>query len=251
MEAVIAGTGVEGPTLELTEIDAPCELCGAPTAIACDFRVVYQVCTQCSGFRMRAGAKAKDDEFGGMLFLSYFDPAGLSERTPQEVYEASTVGTMFRLTKMINGICPSCSARGEASLSHCGNHEPTASNIPADSVLDQATTDNDICPNCLRRSEVRPRFVCPVCKARMRPPTSLPAGLHPAVIEFYDDHGITVGDWIDPASLLRVKSLMLRQGSELVSTDPPRVRVTIRHRGHELHPTYDEAVNFIDVNEGG
>lgn len=249
IEAVIAGTGVEGPTLELTQIDEPCELCGAPTAIGCDFRVVYQVCTQCPGFKKRIGVKSKPDDFGGLIYLSYFNPAGISEQSPQEIYEASTARSILRLAKMMNGICSSCSAPVETSLSRCGEHDPKASDI-AHPVLEVESAGGEICPNCLRRSEVRPFFVCPVCKSSMIPPASLPAGLHPAVIDFFADRGISVGNWLDKASLLRVKSLMLQQDSALVSTEPLRVRVSIRHEGEELQLTYDDNVNFTDVREG-
>ena len=49
VQAIIAGTGLEDPTFEPTEIDASCEVCGAPTAITYEQERVYQICTECEG----------------------------------------------------------------------------------------------------------------------------------------------------------------------------------------------------------
>jgi len=49
VQAIIAGTGLEDPTFEPTEIDASCEICGAPTAVTYEHERAYQICTECEG----------------------------------------------------------------------------------------------------------------------------------------------------------------------------------------------------------
>jgi hypothetical protein len=198
--------------------------------------MVYQVRTNCEGDHKTMGFFADvNDEFGGLLFVAAFDPAGLSTRTPQEVYEASVAKAQLRVAMQMVGVCSRCSGTVTASLHFCDDH---------------VWSGEDLCPNCGHRWGFRPMFTCTVCKYESVPDPRVPVGFHPAVIDFYADHDIRICDLTDPESVVRMERLLRDQSAELVSRDPARVRVTIRHGDDELQLTYDEAVNVIDVSEG-
>jgi len=70
------------------------------------------------------------------------------------------------------------------------------------------------------------------------------------VIAFYYDHGIEYQFDPDFATMKRVLELVQRHEQELVSTDPPRVRVTVRYEGDVLDITLDGEMSVVAA-EGG
>lgn len=239
VEAVISGMGFEDPTLEPAETDIECPYCGAPTAVGYKNELFYQVCTECEGEWEDPHTEAVEDEMvekeglGGRLFATPFDPAGLSNRTPQEVFEASAVSAISRLVMSMNGVCPSCSGPVEKSLHICEKHSLKSSGV---------------CSTCRNRWKVLPQLACTLCKSMMIPPPSIIVIFHPAVINFYADHGITVGDATDPENLTQFLSLIGTHEVSLISEDPPLVCITIRHEEDELSLIYDTTLNVIDVS---
>lgn len=49
VQTVVGGAGVTDTELEPIELDRPCELCGAPTAVCYEDGIVFHVCTDCEG----------------------------------------------------------------------------------------------------------------------------------------------------------------------------------------------------------
>lgn len=235
--SVIAGAGIKETTLDATEIDVPCEFCGAPTAVVYLDEHLVQACTQCEEIYDREGPLADiAEEFGRLLFVTDFDPAGMVDRTPREIYEAVVVSFNLRVAMHLAGVCTRCSGTVEATLRFCESHDTSA---------------GAVCSNCGSRRAVEPQFMCTSCKHYSKPAPSYPLGFHPEVIDFYGDHGVKIGDLTDPESILRFDRLLRNQEAELVSTDPPRVRVTIHHEGDELEVIYDEQVNVNDATVRG
>jgi hypothetical protein len=76
---------------------------------------------------------------------------------------------------------------------------------------------------------------------------------YPSVVAFYHDRGIPVQYESAERGSFQPRFQEIDHGEEieyeLVSTDPPRVRVTFRHEGDELALTLDEGVNVVDVRE--
>ena len=73
--------------------------------------------------------------------------------------------------------------------------------------------------------------------------------VHPAGSAFCWDHGIELafeGDDLGP--LERMFDLIENPKLEIQSRDPPRVRVTLRDASDELHLTYDEGLDAVDVS---
>jgi hypothetical protein len=229
VQSIIAGTGIEDPVLEPTEIDAPCPFCDAPTVVTYERSYVYRVCTECDG-----DTDPKDEHPRGVLSGWTFEPTGLSDRTAEEVYAASTVKTFSRIALRFEGICPDCSGRVEWSFDVCGDHDPSS---------------NGLCPECGRKRAVVAREACTVCKSAGVGSPGIKTLFHPAVVAFYYDHGIEVGFSGDTDYADVVRTLDLAEGleEEVVSTDPLRVRVTFSHDGDELHLLLDEDMSVVEV----
>jgi len=230
VQSIIAGTGIEDPVLEPTEIDAPCPFCGAPTAITYERNYVYRVCTECEG-----DVDPGSDHPQGSLSGWTFEPTGLSGRTAEEVYAASTVKTFARIGLRFEGICPDCSGTVEWSFEVCADHDP-----PSDGP----------CSECGRQRAVVAREACTVCKSAGVGSPAIKTLLHPAVVSFYYDHGIEVGFTgnTDYADVVRTLQLVEEFEEEVVSTDPIRVRVTVSHEDDELNLLLDEQLNVVELD---
>lgn len=231
VQSIIAGTGIEEPSLEPTEIDASCEFCGASTAITYENVYVYRVCTDCQGDPIPG-----NEHPPGMLSGWTFEPTGLSNRTAEEVFAASTLKTFGRIALRFEGICPECSGPVEWSLNVCEDHDHAS---------------DAKCVNCGRKEAIVAHETCTVCKSSGRGPPSIKVLSHPAVIAFYYDRGIEVGFTGNTgfADVIRTLNLSEAADEELVSDDPIRVRVTVSHEDDELHLVLDEEMNVVEVRE--
>ncbi len=225
VRAVIAGAGVQDVSLPATEIDQTCPFCGAPTAVGYRDGYVIHACTDCEG------AAPERTDTDGFLSAVPFDPAGLADRTPEEIRAASTVAALRQVQSLFDGLCPACSGPVDGWLERCTDHEPAGG-----------------CERCGRRFAAWAHFQCRTCKNHS---VSSPKGLalfHPAVIGFYDDHGVSTRIRADDfESVRRVFDLMDDHGVELVSEDPPRVAVTAALDGDEVRLTFDETAGVVDV----
>lgn len=225
VQTIIAGTGVEDHTLAPTGIDLACYLCGAPTAVTYFDGVLFWVCTECDGLCK------SDDVPTGTLAGASLDPAGFADRSPEELLNAAWTGGM--LQPGVGEVCDACSGPMDGWLHVCDDH-----------VADE------ICPNCGWRFAAVARFRCSVCKRHHQFVPSCLVINHPAVVAFYYDRGVPlqyeVGVDFNPQFELNLQG---RHDQELVSEDPPLVRVTIQHGGDELQLTIDGELNVVDVDE--
>jgi DNA-binding transcriptional ArsR family regulator len=224
VQTIIAG--VQDATLEPTELDRPCWFCESPVAITYKDGVVYLVCTECEG--------SSSDQVmpGGYLSAMKFDPAGLANRTPEEIFAAVTVAAWRHMQTMFDGLCGTCSGSVEAWLEHCMDHD-----------------DAGRCEDCGRTNPTRARFRCRVCEDFHATSPEILALFHPATIAFYENHG-TSTRWRadDVGSVTRVGDLLETHEMEFVSEDPPRVVVTVPADGDELRLTFDESVSVVEVS---
>lgn len=225
--AVIAGVGLEDETLEPTELGIPCPVCDAPTAITYQDGRLFQVCTDCGG-----KYKTTDEFPPGTLFTWRLNPAGLSNRTPEEVYAAASLGMLQQTLGMIEGVCPECSGAVDCYLEVCDDHEPGA---------------DDVCPTCGRRAEVLAFYECTVCKFGIGGAPSSFISQHPAVIAFYYEHGINFQYNLDFETVKRVLELGEAHEQTLESKEPLRIRVTAHCEGDELNLILDENMRVLKV----
>lgn len=224
IQTVIAGAGVQDMALEPTEIDQPCPFCGGSTAIQYLDGLVVHVCTECEG---TTGSEAVP----GLLNSVPFDPVGLTNRGPEEVRAASRVAAWRQTQFMFDGLCPACSSPVRSWLEACTDHDSLG-----------------ICERCGTRFAVLARFECQVCKNHNVSSPHALAFFHPAVVAFYENHGVSTRFRADDAeSVQRVFDLMDSHDVEIVGEDPLRVDVTLARDGDDVRLTFDETASVTDV----
>jgi hypothetical protein len=227
VQTVIAGTA-ERATFEPAELDAPCHRCGASTALCYENGWLYHRCTDCA----RGLPEHPESAPEGVLFGQPFPPAALENRTPEELFAASVFRLVQVVTMKDGGLCPRCSGVVESSLDICDAHDPGP---------------DGPCPACGRAAALRVRWVCTVCKYAGGGPPGATVLSHPDVVAFYRDHGVDVVAPNDFESARRVLTLLREHESDLRSTDPVRIRVTIRCGGDELALTLDGELEVLEV----
>jgi hypothetical protein len=223
IQAVIAGAGVQDATRETAEIDQACPFCGAPTAIRYRDGLVVQVCTECEG--------VTDRDVDGFLSAVPFDPAGLTDRTPEEVRAASRVAAWRQTQIMFDGLCPACSGPVESWLECCPDHD----------------TDG-ICETCGTQFAAWARFQCRTCRNHNLSSPKALALFYPAMTAFYENHGISTRIHADDfESVARVFDLMDDQEMAVIDQEPPRAEVTATIGDDEIRLIVDERARVVDV----
>ena len=239
VRAVIAGSGLETRRLQPTKIPRCCYHCGAPVELSYEDERLYQICTECEG---NLGPKsAERTPEGTLIVYDDFNPAGLSHRTPEEVFVAGTIEYLQGVKLHIRGICPECSGPIQESLEICDSHDAPA---------------GELCPNCgtsMRGgwNEARVSYVCPVCKHSASYPAWAAIFDHPAVVTFYHEHGFNMTYGLDDPEVCGRLFDRLKKEQTLVSTDPVRIRVTVTCDGAELYLTLDGELTVVDIASDG
>jgi hypothetical protein len=231
VRAIIAGAGLEEPTISPTQLGISCHRCGdGRVEISYHDEALYLTCPECEGF------KTAEEHPHGTIAKLWFHPAGLADRQPLELLAAGMIRIENHNRMMEGGVCPACSGSIDASLQFCEEHMPGPGKV---------------CPNCGTRDSVRVRYICPVCKCRNRRPVELTVVDNPAVISFYDDHDIDPRwDIDDVERCIRLVERLWEMEHSLRSTDPVRIRVTVPCEGDELQLMLDEELAVIDVTKG-
>lgn len=231
VQTVIAGAGIDDRTLDRHETDMACWICGASTEVTYRKGRVYTACTECDG----SFEASKTDQVRGTISSFDFDPAGVAHRSPEEIVAASIFRGMQQYVMRMGNLCPVCSGIVESWFDVCEDHRPEP---------------RELCCTCGRKWEIEARWLCTVCKHWGVGPPSSVVIVHPTVVAFYEAHGVEIGYQLNDFD--RIKQfweLMTAQEQELVSTDPPRVQVTVRYEGDELRLTVDEDLTVVDRNE--
>ena len=226
VRTIVAGTGVQEATVEPTPVDQPCPLCGGATLISYRQGVVFLECTACAGL---APGKAEID---GVLNAVYVEPAGVAERTPEELHTASVAATLAKARSFFDGVCPTCSGPVDSWLEVCADHEADGG-----------------CAECGLREPAVARSLCRVCKDFGGGTLKRFALFHPAVVSFYDDHGVSTRVTADDhEAARRVYRLIYDHTVEPLSVEPPRAAVTVELDGEAVRLTIDETVAVVDVD---
>ncbi len=232
VRAIIAGTGLEDARLAPTEIPRSCYHCGAPVELSYEDERLYQICTECEA---NVGPDSSEHAPTGTLMVyDNFNPAGLTRRTPEDVFVASTIEYHSAVGLLIRGVCPECSGSVEESLHICDSHE---------------SPPGEVCSTCGTWNEARVRYVCSVCKYGGSYPAWVAAFDHPAIVAFYYDHGFQMTFDLDDAEECARAWDRLAREQTLLSEDPVRIRVTVPCDGAELNLTLDEDLDVINVAE--
>ncbi len=229
VRTVIAGAGIEEPTLERTRIDVPCPRCDGQTAVLYEDEWLFHVCTECGGGFV--GGEARPD---GYLSGAALDPAGFADRTPEELWAAAMNRGFQDMETMLEGVCDECSGPVETTLHVCPDHD-----------------DEGICTTCDRSPKTLAILACSVCRNYHAASPKTLVMNHPAVVAFYYDHGIELQCTGGDVEALRQRQrLSTRNEQTAVSTDPPRVEVTVQYEDDELLLALDEHVEMSVLEDG-
>jgi hypothetical protein len=110
--------------------------------------------------------------------------------------------------------------------------------------------ETGVCSVCDRRPVALAILGCSVCKNYHAITPRTLVMHHPAVISFFYERGIELGYRRgDVDRTRRWERLRNRNEQTVVSTDPPRVEVTVRHKGDELRLMMDENAEVVAVEE--
>lgn len=232
VQATIAGAGLEERTLPSTETEMSCHRCGARVEISYENEYLYHICTECEG---NTGRNFPKERPVGTLMMFDFDPSGLADRTPGEVFVAGTIKSLREFGSLLRGICPECSGPVEESVHICEDHE---------------APPGEACRSCGTRDEVRVRYVCSVCKHGDSYPVHAAIYDHPAVVAFCYEHGIEdTYSLDDPEACGELWSHLLNREYTLVSKTPVRIRIGVPGDGETLHLTLDENLTVIETTQ--
>lgn len=226
IQVVLAGAGEQNAQMETAEINQSCPFCGAPTTIQYREGFVIQVCTDCDGV-------STEEDIPGFLSAVPFDPAGLADRTADEIRAASRIAAWRQMQIMFDRLCPACSGPVDGWLDCCPNHESAG-----------------ICEYCGTKFAVWARFECRICKNHNTSSPKALALFHPAMAAFYDSHGVSTRIRADDFESVRhVFNLMDTHELTLTSEEPPRAEVTARVADEKIRLTFDETASVIDVSQ--
>lgn len=222
--AVLSGTFTADPSFEPVELDGSCPHCGG--AIEADYadEILSVWCTSGKGH-------IPTDSRPGALAESRFPPAGLVDRTPDEVARAAMTWGNSRFTPMYDGVCPRCAGPVSLTLQICDDHEGGR---------------GQVCANCDAVFAVWALRVCDVCGFDLMVPAWHHLLGHPAVSGFFYERGVTTTPWT--WEMLTAEAV--RPVGEDIAEDPFRLRFTFELDGDELDVTLDEKMEVV-MAEGG
>jgi hypothetical protein len=219
VRAVVAGGVTGDPTVGPSPVDADCPLCGSPAEITHGDGTTWARCTACEGYWPLRG---------GEIFGFSLPPAGLRGRDADGVLDATIAYSIHRFEAMCDGVCPECGSAVDSSLAVCADHD----------------ADGSVCDACDSRFAAVLTFACTACKFDWRSPSYAAVSHHPALVAFYFDRGVehVPATWDG-----------LRRGldwrEEVLTTDPPAVRVTAAHGRDRIAFVVDAAGSVASVTE--
>ncbi|MDY6764389.1 MAG: helix-turn-helix domain-containing protein [Halobacteria archaeon] len=230
IEAVLSGAVTDDPVVELTRIDQSCPYCGASVEVGFREERVQIFCPNCAGTYRRLDSPQKLDapaEYGhiGDILLP---PAGIVNRTPDEMTRAAFTWANLEFAAGASGVCPRCSARFEQSVEVCESHDP----------------GDGLCDDCGRRHAVHIRNRCTNCNYGHSGTASL------AILDNIDFQAFLIDHGINPMapSPERYFAIESAYEEELLSTDPFKARFMFSIDGDTLNLTIDEDLNVVDVS---
>lgn len=228
VRAVIAGAGVHDKRLESTEVDGACPLCGARTEVSFREGILFWACHDCGG--MTPGQEFAPFDPPGPLTAHRFDPAALHEWSTGALCAASLVVGWRDLRSMFDGVCPECSSPVDRWFERCPDHDP------------------DGCEECGLRFGTTAHFRCRTCAYHDGASPKHLVLFHPAVVSFYDDHGVSTRVRAgDAEHARRVHALALDHEVTVVQREPLRVAVTATRDGETVRLTFDETVRVLET----
>jgi len=234
---VLSGAVTEDPVVEPTPIDEPCPICGAPSMVAFYQERLDHYCTECAGYygtKTPLTAEATDEKSSGetpeygYIGSVPFPPAGLQERSPEDMFQAACAWFNLEVFAVANRVCPRCSAPLSESLSVCESHEST----------------EGVCEECHSRYAVLVNFHCTNCLYEQSGAFGLALMATTDVLEFLLAHGINP---VSPDSQAAYYAALMDYDEEVISIDPFEARFTFSLDDDTLTLAVDDDFDVVEA----
>lgn len=150
VEAVLSGAVTHDPVREPTDVDFECLLCGAAIQVSFRSERVELYCTECSGQYGQHVAE-RESSFGtsgGYLGGYQIPPAGVGDRSPHGLLEASSLWSHLENIALANELCPRCGAVVDSTMTVCEDHN----------------WSEGLCSTCDNRHAVQVKRCCANCQ---------------------------------------------------------------------------------------
>lgn len=222
VEAILSGTVTDDPDLDRTAVDDRCPTCERRLSIQWRDGSVELFCSTCESRWTKSGGRVGESAVTepGYLGRLPLPPAGLVDRTPDEVLRVAYTWSNLELLAVGSGICPRCAATVDTELSVCPDHEG----------------DGD-CSNCNSRFAALLIASCTNCIYKVGCAAAMGLLSSPALLEFMFEHGL---DPFSPRSVYRLDRFLNEYDEVVRSVDPPRVALTFSIDGDDLCLHVDE-----------
>lgn len=224
VQAVLSGAVTDEPVVEPTEIDHSCPFCDGACEASYSHGRVELYCTECGGLygdKTRESIVATDRGHLGGITLP---PAGVHDRSVDEVVQAATTWSHLELVALSCDMCPRCSALLSTSVAVCDAH-------------DAAT---GLCAECGNRHAIHVESRCSNCFHEMRGVFGTYVMGHRDVLGFVADHGLNpISDGIEWGA---------EWGEEVISRDPFEARISTDIDDERVCITVGDDLSIVDVS---
>lgn len=222
VEAILSGTVTDDPDLDRTVVDDHCPTCERRLSIQWRDGSVELFCSTCESRWTKSGGRVGESAVTepGYLGRLPLPPAGLANRTADEVLRVAYTWSNLELLAVGSGICPRCAATVDTELSVCPDHEE----------------DGD-CSNCNSRFAALLIASCTNCIYKVGCAAAMGLLSSPVLLTFMFEHGL---DPFSPQSVYRLDRFLNEYDESVRSVDPPRVALTFSIDGDDLTLHVDE-----------
>lgn len=223
IEAILSGAVTDAPVLDWTRVDQSCPFCGAAIRIRYHQETVEMFCLECPGTW-----GTEDSAYRGYLGQLSLPPAGLRNRSTDEMCRAAWTWQHLKILAIAEGMCPSCSAAIDRRTSVCDAHDAS----------------EGLCGECERRHAIQFHVDCTNCIFDGAGTFSLCLAANTELLAFLTAHDINP---IAPSTIST--SLRATDDYEEVvrSTDPFEAQLTFAVDGDSLTLTVDDELSVVDV----
>ncbi|KTG08188.1 hypothetical protein AUR64_01035 [Haloprofundus marisrubri] len=205
--ALLAGTYTASVSLDPIETDGACPECGTALVAAYEDEHAKIRCSDCGNVRMSFA----------------FPPGSIEQYDREELPLAFERWVFSEFAQATRGFCPNCSGRLEARL--------------------ELNEDEPEVKSAIEREVAYLRYHCDRCGNRMLVSVDTLAATNSSVVVFLADHGVDVDDipsW-------ELDEVLNANVTEIVSRDPPRVRVSCELDGESIGVVVDETAHIVDI----